>query len=115
MEELKKQEFNKKVKGESFIITLEYGMKEDKTNHILKLTITHVLDKITGKKVKVLQDDITDLLHIPNVYKESDMLMEDALQSIQDTINEQIEMVINSKKNKESVENLLDELFKKGI
>ena len=115
MEELKRQEFNKEVKGENFIISLEYGMKEDKTNHILKLTITHVLDDITGKKVKVLQDDITDLLHIPNVYKESDILMEDALQSIQTVVNEQIEMVINSKKNKESVENLLDELFKKGI
>lgn len=115
MEELKRQEFNKEVKGESFIITLEYGMKEDKTNHILKLTITHVLDKVTGKKVKVFQDDITDLLHIPNVYKESNISMEDALQSIQTMVNEQIEMVINSKKNKESVENLLNELFKKGI
>lgn len=115
MEELKRQEFNKEVKGENFIISLEYGMKEDKTNHILKLTITHVLDDITGKKVKVLQDDITDLLHIPNVYKESNIAMDDALQSIQTVVNEQIEMVINSKKNKESVENLLDELFKKGI
>lgn len=115
MEEIKKQEFNKTVEGQSFIITLEYGMKEDKSNHILKLSITHILDKATGKKAKIIQDDITDLLHIPNVYKESDVLMEDALQSIQAIVNEQIEMVINSKKNKESVENLLDELFKKGF
>lgn len=115
MEEIKKQEFNKTVEGQRFVITLEYGMKEDKSNHILKLSITHILDEDTGKKAKIIQDDITDLLHIPNVYKESDILMEDALQSIQSIVNEQIEMVINSKKNKESVENLLDELFKKGF
>ena len=115
MEIIKRQEYNKVVNGESFIITLEYGMKEDKTNHSLKATITHILDTKTGKKAKVYQDDITDLTHIPNVYKESDIHLKDALWSIKNSINEQINMVINSEKNKESVENLMDELYEEGI
>ena len=115
MEIIKRQEYNKVVNGESFIITLEYGMKEDKTNHSLKATITHILDTKTGKKAKVYQDDITDLTHVPNVYKESDIHLKDALWSIKNSINEQINMVINSEKNKESVENLMDELYEEGI
>ena len=115
MEIIKKQEYNKVVNGESFIITLEYGMKEDKTNHSLKATITHILDTKTGKKAKVYQDDITDLTHVPNVYKESDIHLKDALWSIKNSINEQINMVINSEKNKESVENLMDELYEEGL
>lgn len=115
MEIIKKQEYNKIVNGESFIITLEYGMKEDKTNHSLKATITHILDTKTGKKAKVYQDDITDLTHIPNIYKESDIHLKDALWSIKNSINEQINMVINSEKNKESVENLMDELYEEGL
>ena len=115
MEIIKRQEYNKVVNGESFIITLEYGMKEDKTNHSLKATITHILDTKTGKKAKVYQDDITDLTHVPNIYKESDIHLKDALWSIKNSINEQINMVINSEKNKESVENLMDELYEEGI
>ena len=115
MEIIKKQEYNKVVNGESFIITLEYGMKEDKTNHSLKATITHILDTKTGKKAKVYQDDITDLTHVPNIYKESDIHLKDALWSIKNSINEQINMVINSEKNKESVENLMDELYEEGL
>ena len=115
MEIIKRQEYNKVVNGESFIITLEYGMREDKTNHSLKATITHILDTKTGKKAKVYQDDITDLTHVPNVYKESDIHLKDALWSIKNSINEQINMVINSEKNKESVENLMDELYEEGI
>ena len=115
MEIIKKQEYNKVVNGESFVITLEYGMKEDKTNHSLKATITHILDAKTGKKAKVYQDDITDLTHVPNIYKESDIHLKDALWSIKNSINEQINMVINSEKNKESVENLMDELYEEGI
>lgn len=115
MEIIKRQEYNKVVNGESFIITLEYGMKEDKTNHSLKATITHILDTKTGKKAKVYQDDITDLTHIPNIYKESDIHLKDALWSIKNSINEQINMVINSEKNKESVENLMDELYEEGL
>ena len=115
MEIIKRQEYNKVVNGESFIITLEYGMREDKTNHSLKATITHILDTKTGKKAKVYQDDITDLTHVPNVYKESDIHLKDALWSIKNSINEQINMVINSEKNKESVENLMDELYEEGL
>ena len=115
MEIIKKQEYNKVVNGESFVITLEYGMKEDKTNHSLRATITHILDIKTGKKAKVYQDDITDLTHVPNVYKESDIHLKDALWSIKNSINEQINMVINSEKNKESVENLMDELYEEGL
>ena len=115
MEIIKRQEYNKVVNGESFIITLEYGMKEDKTNHSLKATITHILDTKTGKKAKVYQDDITDLTHVPNVYKDSDIHLKDALWSIKNSINEQINMVINSEKNKESVENLMDELYEEGL
>ena len=115
MEIIKKQEYNKVVNGESFIITLEYGMKEDKTNHSLRATITHILDTKTGKKAKVYQDDITDLTHVPNVYKESDIHLKDALWSIKNSINEQINMVINSEKNKESVENLMNELYEEGL
>ena len=115
MEIIKKQEYNKVVNGESFIITLEYGMKEDKTNHSLKATITHILDTKTGKKAKVYQDDITDLTHVPNVYQDSDIHLKDALWSIKNSINEQINMVINSEKNKESVENLMDELYEEGL
>ena len=115
MEIIKRQEYNKVVNGESFIITLEYGMKEDKTNHSLKATITHILDTKTGKKAKVYQDDITDLTHVPNIYKESDIHLKDALWSIKNSINEQINMVINSEKNKESVENLMDELYEEGL
>ena len=115
MEIIKRQEYNKVVNGESFIITLEYGMKEDKTNHSLKATITHILDIKTGKKVKVYQDDITDLTHVPNVYQDSDIHLKDALWSIKNSINEQINMVINSEKNKESVENLMDELYEEGL
>ena len=115
MEIIKKQEYNKVVNGESFVITLEYGMKEDKTNHSLRATITHILDTKTGKKAKVYQDDITDLTHVPNVYKESDIHLKDALWSIKNSINEQINMVINSEKNKESVENLMDELYEEGL
>ena len=115
MEIIKREEYNKLVNGESFIITLEYGMKEDKTNHSLKATITHILDTKTGKKAKVYQDDITDLTHVPNVYKESDIHLKDALWSIKNSINEQINMVINSEKNKESVENLMDELYEEGL
>lgn len=115
MEIIKKQEYNKVVDGETFVITLEYGMKEDKTNHSLKATITHILDTKTGKKAKVYQDDITDLTHVPNVYKESDIHLKDALWSIKNSINEQINMVINSEKNKESVENLMDELYEEGL
>ena len=115
MEIIKKQEYNKVVDGETFVITLEYGMKEDKTNHALKATITHILDTKTGKKAKVYQDDITDLTHVPNVYKESDIHLKDALWSIKNSINEQINMVINSEKNKESVENLMDELYEEGL
>ena len=115
MEIIKRQEYNKVVNGESFIITLEYGMKEDKTNHSLKATITHILYTKTGKKAKVYQDDITDLTHVPNVYKESDIHLKDALWSIKNSINEQINMVINSEKNKESVENLMDELYEEGL
>ena len=115
MEIIKKQEYNKVVNGESFIITLEYGMKEDKTNHSLRATITHILDTKTGKKAKVYQDDITDLTHVPNVYQDSDILMKDSLWSIKKCLNDQIEMVINSRKNKESVENLMDELYEEGL
>ena len=115
MEIIKKQEYNKVVNGESFVITLEYGMKEDKTNHSLRATITHILDTKTGKKAKVYQDDITDLTHVPNIYKESDIHLKDALWSIKNSINEQINMVINSEKNKESVENLMDELYEEGL
>ena len=115
MEIIKKQEYNKVVDGETFVITLEYGMREDKTNHSLKATITHILDTKTGKKAKVYQDDITDLTHVPNVYKESDIHLKDALWSIKNSINEQINMVINSEKNKESVENLMDELYEEGL
>lgn len=115
MEIIKRQEYSKVVNGESFIITLEYGMKEDKTNHSLRATITHILDAKTGKKAKVYQDDITDLTHVPNVYKESDILMKDSLWSIKQCLNDQIRMVINSRKNKESVENLMDELHEEGI
>ena len=115
MEIIKKQEYNKVVDGETFVITLEYGMREDKTNHTLKATITHILDTKTGQKAKVYQDDITDLTHIPNIYKESDIHLKDALWSIKNSINEQINMVINSEKNKESVENLMDELYEEGL
>ena len=115
MEIIKRQEYNKVVDGETFVITLEYGMKEDKTNHSLRATITHILDTKTGKKAKVYQDDITDLTHVPNVYKESDIHLKDALWSIKNSINEQINMVINSEKNKESVENLMDELYEEGL
>ena len=112
---IKKQEYNKVVDGETFVITLEYGMKEDKTNHALKATITHILDTKTGKKAKVYQDDITDLTHVPNVYQDSDILMKDSLWNIKKCLNDQIEMVINSRKNKESVENLMDELYEEGL
>lgn len=115
MEEIRKQEFNKTVEGQRFIITLEYGMKEDKSNHILKLSITHILDETTGKKAKIIQDDITDLLHIPNVYKESDVDLSIAMENIKSTINSQIEMVINSGKNQESTVQLIDKLFEDGI
>ena len=115
MEIIKKQEYNKVVDGETFVITLEYGMREDKTNHALKATITHILDTKTGKKVKVYQDDITDLTHVPNVYTESNILMKDSLWEIKKCLNDQIEMVINSRKNKESVENLMDELYEEGL
>ena len=115
MEIIKKQEYNKVVNGESFIITLEYGMKEDKTNHSLKATITHILDTKTGKKAKVYQDDITDLTHVPNVYQDSDILIKDSLWEIKKCLNDQIEMVINSRKNKESVENLMDKLYEEGL
>ena len=115
MEIIKKQEYNKVVNEESFVITLEYGMKEDKTNHSLRATITHILDTKTGKKVKVYQDDITDLTHVPNVYQDSDILMKDSLLEIKKCLNDQIEMVINSRKNKESVENLMDKLYEEGL
>ena len=115
MEIIKKQELNKVVDGETFVITLEYGMKEDKTNHSLRATITHILDAKTGKKAKVYQDDITDLTHVPNVYQDSDILMKDSLWEIKKCLNDQIEMVINSRKNKESVENLMDELYEEGL
>ena len=115
MQIIKKQEYNKVVDGETFVITLEYGMKEDKTNHSLRATITHILDTKTGKKAKVYQDDITDLTHVPNVYTESNILMEDSLYNIKQCLNDQIRMVINSRKNKESVENLMDELYEEGI
>ena len=90
-------------------------MKEDKTNHSLKATITHILDTKTGKKAKVYQDDITDLTHVPNVYQDSDISMEDSLWEIKKCLNDQIEMVINSRKNKESVENLMDKLYEEGL
>ena len=115
MEIIKRQEYNKVVNGESFIITLEYGMKEDKTNHSLKATITHILDTKTGKKAKVYQDDITDLTHVPNVYQDSDILMEDSLYNIKQCLNDQIKMVINSRKNRDSVEKLMDELYEEGL
>lgn len=115
MDIIKKQEYNKVVDGESFIITLEYGMKEDKTNHMLKVTITHILDVKTGRKAKVYQDDITDLTHVPNVYKDSDILLEDSLLDIKKCLNDQIKMIINSKKNRESVEMLMDKLYEEGL
>ena len=115
MDIIKKQEYNKVVDGEAFVITLEYGMREDKTNHTLKATITHILDTKTGKKAKVYQDDITDLTHVPNVYQDSDILMKDSLWEIKKCLNDQIEMVINSRKNKESVKNLMDKLYEEGL
>ena len=41
--------------------------------------------------------------------------MKDSLWEIKKCLNDQIEMVINSRKNKESVENLMDELYEEGI
>lgn len=115
MEEIKKQEYNKVVEGQKFIITLEYGMKEDKSNHILTATITHILDEKTGKKAKVYQDEITDLTHVPNVYGDNNVHLDDALWSIKNSINEQIKMIINSKNNQESAIDLLDKLYEEGF
>src|SRR5699024_6791894 len=112
---IKRQENNKLVNSKTFIITLEYGMKEYKTNHNLKATITHIKDTKKVKKKKVYKDDITDLTHVPNVYQDSDILMKDSLWEIKKCLNDQIEMVINSRKNKESVENLMDKLYEEGL
>lgn len=115
MDLIKKQEFNKEVNGEDFIVTLEYGMKDDKSNHVLKVNIVHVLDKKTGKKATVYQDNIVDITHIPSVYEETNLSFEEALTNIKGTINNQINMIINSRKNQESMEKLIDELYKEGL
>lgn len=112
---IKSQEFNKEIDGNKFIIKLEYGLREDKKNHVLKINIIQILDEKTGKKAEVYQDDITDVSHIPNIYGENKISLEEAAENIQGLVEDQIRMVINSKKNQRSMESLLDKLYEEGI
>lgn len=112
---IKSQEFNKEIDGNKFIVKLEYGMREDKKNHVLKINIIQILDEKTGKKAEVYQDDITDVSHIPNIYEENKISLEEAAENIQGLVENQIRMVINSKKNQQSMESLLDKLYEEGM
>ena len=112
---LKTQEFNKEIDGNKFIVKLEYGIREDKKNHVLKISITQILDEKTGRKAEVYQDDITDVSHIPNIYGENKISLEEAAENIQGLVEDQIRMVINSKKNQQSMESLLDKLYEEGL
>ncbi len=96
MKLIKEIEYQREYENQLFFVKLEYGMRDDQTNHMLKMTIWHVLDKKTGKKTIVAQDDLIDVTSYPNIYEPKKYNKND-IQNIKYHVNERIATIVQSK------------------
>ena len=110
MDLIKHIEYNKEYEGEMFLIELDYGMKEDKTNHVLNLKIWHITDKVKGIKHIALQDNIIDITSKPNIYQPVTDAYIDNLEEIKSFINQQISQIVESNNVKTQFIGILEKL-----
>lgn len=93
---IKSIEYNKQYDDQLFKVELEYGMKDDKSNHELMLKIWHVTNEERGTKHIVVKEEITDLTAYPQIYEGATNIYIDNLEEIRNYINERIELIASS-------------------
>lgn len=107
---IKSIEYNKQYEGQLFKVELEYGMKEDKSNHELILKIWHVTNEKRGTKHIVVKEEITDLTEYPQIYEGSTNIYIDNLHEIRNYINERIKLIAESNKVNDIFKEILEQL-----
>lgn len=107
---IKSIEYNKEHDGQLFKVELEYGMKDDKSNHELMLKIWHVTNEERGTKHIVVKEEITDLTAYPQIYEGATNIYIDNLEEIRNYVNERIELIANSNKVNDIFKKVLEQL-----
>lgn len=108
MEVIKEVSYNKSTQKGLYLVSLKYGLKTDKSNHQLVLSIYEVTDKNLGKKHVIAKDDITDVIGI-GVYEQSS-LPDNIEKNIINVIDGYISSVENKEHNIGVIGNMLDNL-----
>lgn len=108
MDIIKQVSYNKTTDKGLYLVDLKYGLRDDKSNHQLILSIYEITDKKLGQKSIVVKDEITDVIGA-GIYEKTD-LPDDLEQDIINIINDFISSVENKEKNinniKEKLENI---------
>ena len=107
---IKSIEYNKQYDDQLFKVELEYGMKDDKSNHELMLKIWHVTNEERGTKHIVVKEEITDLTAYPQIYEGATNIYIDNLEEIRNYINERIELIANSNRVNDTFKEVLEQL-----
>lgn len=97
--------YNKRTDKGLYIITIDYGMLENKSDHQLMLTIHEVINETLGQKQKASQEDITGLTKM-QVYQSQDLSV-----PLHKEIEKAVDMTINNIENKyKNMESIVGEL-----
>lgn len=108
MEVVKQVSYNKTTQKGLYLVLLKYGLKPDKSNHQLVLSIYEVTDKNLGKKHVIAKDDITDVIGI-EVYEQAN-LPDNIEKNIINVIDGYISSVENKEHNISVIGDMLDNL-----